>query len=128
MSSTKRTLFLCAILAVALSLNLLPNQPETGTFVYTIGTVTYGSNAAACYLKCKKGEFCTFANNVASCKPYCGDGIVVGAEASPSGCDDGNTVAGDGCNKCKTEFLWSCQSATPGAKSVCTATCGNGAL
>ncbi len=40
----------------------------------------------------------------------CGDGMVGGAEA----CDDGNTVAGDGCSStCAVESGWDCTN-TPG--------------
>lgn len=52
-------------------------------------------------------------------KLYCGDGLVTGDET----CDDGKTVAGDGCDtKCKVEKGFRC-SAEP---SVCYSVCGNG--
>jgi cysteine-rich repeat protein len=49
----------------------------------------------------------------------CGDGVVLGAEL----CDDGNMLAGDGCDAtCATEFGYTCM----GAPSVCSSTCGDG--
>jgi fibro-slime domain-containing protein len=52
----------------------------------------------------------------------CGDGIVV----PPEQCDDGNTVAGDGCSPtCKVETGHKCS----GSPSVCSATvCGDGVV
>jgi fibro-slime domain-containing protein len=52
--------------------------------------------------------------------PTCGDGIAV----PPEQCDDGNTVAGDGCSPtCRVEIGHKCS----GSPSVCTlATCGDG--
>ncbi len=53
----------------------------------------------------------------ATCGPVCGDGLKKGSEA----CDDGNTVAGDGCSPtCTTESGFSCQGST------CAAVCGDG--
>ena len=65
---------------------------------------------------------CTVRGAVTTCKPLCTDGIVVGTEAVPGGCDDGNQITGDGCNKCTVEPLWSCT----GSPSVCSFKCGNG--
>ena len=49
----------------------------------------------------------------------CGNGAFEGAEQ----CDDGNLIAGDGCNKsCSIETDWTC-SGTP---SMCMPICGNG--
>ncbi|MEP7123021.1 MAG: DUF4215 domain-containing protein, partial [Byssovorax sp.] len=49
----------------------------------------------------------------------CGDGIKAGAEA----CDDGNTVAGDGCSAtCTVQAGYTCA----GSPSVCTPICGDG--
>lgn len=40
-----------------------------------------------------------------SCQTNCGDGYVLSYE----GCDDGNTMDGDGCSSaCKVEKYWSC--------------------
>ncbi|MGC9983372.1 MAG: DUF4215 domain-containing protein [Polyangia bacterium] len=60
------------------------------------------------------------AEDAAYVAPRCGDGIVV----PPEQCDDGNTVAGDGCSPtCKIEIGYKCS----GSPSVCTPTiCGNG--
>jgi cysteine-rich repeat protein len=49
----------------------------------------------------------------------CGNGKVTGTET----CDDGNTVAGDGCSAvCSTEVGFTCT----GTPSVCTTICGDG--
>ncbi len=49
----------------------------------------------------------------------CGDGAIAGAEA----CDDGGTVAGDGCSAlCAVEPGYACS----GAPSSCATTCGDG--
>jgi fibro-slime domain-containing protein len=51
----------------------------------------------------------------------CGNGILEGTE----GCDDGNTVAGEGCTSdCKIEADWACP--TPGSKCISTVVCGDG--
>ncbi len=51
----------------------------------------------------------------------CGDGVVEGKE----GCDDGNTVEGDGCGAtCFVENGYTCS----GEPSTCVTTCGDGAL
>ncbi len=51
--------------------------------------------------------------------PYCGDGFVDGTEA----CDDGNEIAGDGCNaSCIVECGWRCENdpSTPDGPQVCS--------
>lgn len=49
----------------------------------------------------------------------CGNGIVEGAEH----CDDGNTIADDGCSTlCALEFGWYCD----GEPSACLTACGDG--
>ncbi len=53
---------------------------------------------------------------------------MVGNETGPNGCDDGNQLPGDGCNKCSVEPLWSCKVLFDGIPSVCSFTCGNGIL
>lgn len=53
------------------------------------------------------------------CAPMaCGDGTLTGMEE----CDDGNTMAGDGCGlDCRTELGWTC----PPPPMPCTSTCGD---
>jgi fibro-slime domain-containing protein len=55
----------------------------------------------------------------ASCRPLCGDGLVLGRE----GCDDGDALAGDGCDEnCRLEDGWVCP-----AREMCRrTTCGDG--
>lgn len=54
----------------------------------------------------------------------CGDGIIQSGEA----CDDGNSVAGDGCSATcdRIEQSWACP--TPGQACVSTVVCGDGRL
>lgn len=55
------------------------------------------------------------------CYSICGDDIV----ASNEGCDDGNTVSGDGCSSaCKVELGYNCT----GNPSVCHPVCGDGVV
>ncbi|MEM6559773.1 MAG: DUF4215 domain-containing protein, partial [Myxococcota bacterium] len=57
---------------------------------------------------------------ISACVEICGDGLVVGRET----CDDGNSMANDGCSaSCEVEVGFSCDAAEP---SVCGATCGDG--
>ena len=55
----------------------------------------------------------------------CGDGKKLGAEVGiPNFCDDGNTMAGDGCSStCTVECGFNCGDAVP---SNCASTCGDG--
>ncbi len=57
--------------------------------------------------------------------PVCGDGTRDANEA----CDDGNTEGGDGCSAdCQAvECGWVCD-VTPGAKSTCSVSCGDGVV
>ncbi|HLD63291.1 MAG TPA: DUF4215 domain-containing protein, partial [Candidatus Peribacteraceae bacterium] len=53
------------------------------------------------------------------CSPICGDGLKHGVEV----CDDGDTVAGDGCNDaCTIELGYACI----GEPSICSVACGDG--
>lgn len=67
---------------------------------------------------------CTRSRHVPSaCNPICGDGVLVGYQLFPGFCDDGNTLAGDGCSPfCLVEKQFLCA----GTPSVCNNTCGNG--
>lgn len=50
------------------------------------------------------------------CLPICGDARQVTQE----GCDDGNTVGGDGCSStCVTETNWICIGGSPSNRSIC---------
>ena len=67
---------------------------------------------------------CSRADNTASspdvCTLNCGNGVI----DIPETCDDGNVVAGDGCDDlCSPEDAYICIGAGP-----CTHRCGNGAL
>jgi cysteine-rich repeat protein len=69
------------------------------------------------------GFVCSSINCTTSvCAGVCGDGISVGRELKPYlGCDDGNTVAGDGCSEeCQIECGFSCDN------DGCTTVCGDG--
>jgi cysteine-rich repeat protein len=70
------------------------------------------------------GWSCTQSSPAAAsvCAPICGDGLIVGAERAPGGCDDHNTNDGDGCSHdCMIEPGWTCD----GSPSVCQK-CGDG--
>ena len=59
--------------------------------------------------------------NDGQAQPFCGDGLLNGEDE----CDDGNRLAGDGCDPlCAVEPGWTCN----GEPSECTSLCGNGAL
>lgn len=58
------------------------------------------------------------------CKPICGDGLVKGIEAEAGHCDDGNSIANDGCSTiCIVNKGWQCSGSGP---STCTGICGDG--
>lgn len=51
--------------------------------------------------------------------PVCGNGVIL----APEGCDDGNTLDGDGCSAtCQVEIGWYCT----GQPSLCETECGDG--
>jgi fibro-slime domain-containing protein len=78
-----------------------------------------GTNMAqACSATCKWNAGWVCAGSPPSCRQTkCGDGKVEGTE----GCDDGNTLPGDGCSPgCRIEPA--CSSAT----GTCTSKCGDG--
>ena len=53
----------------------------------------------------------------------CGNGFL----SSPEGCDDGNTVSGDGCSSaCTIECGFSCSEWNNGGRSSCSSSCGDG--
>lgn len=126
----QNVLVILAILSTGLALNLATSPTDPGAFEFIINGIKYGTvDDSACYTKCKRGEICTVTTTlpkVTTCTPYCGDGILAGNEGSTSGCDDGNTIPSDGCTNCRTDSLWDCSSSSPGGKSTCRSTCGNG--
>eukprot|EP01107_Rhizomastix_libera_P004145 TRINITY_DN17163_c0_g1_i1.p1 TRINITY_DN17163_c0_g1~~TRINITY_DN17163_c0_g1_i1.p1 ORF type:complete len:1018 (-),score=220.48 TRINITY_DN17163_c0_g1_i1:68-3121(-) len=77
---------------------------------------TGGDSEGCVACKVQLGYACTNPNGwkyVSVCGPVCGNSMVNGSET----CDDGNTVAGDGCSSfCKTETYWKCE--TPGSSCV----------
>jgi cysteine-rich repeat protein len=76
-----------------------------------INGINYGPSNSICNA-CKRGEVCTLkpgGKALQSCKPYCGDGIVVGVETGTRRCDDGNANAKDGCTNCYVDNLYACQ-------------------
>lgn len=119
--------------------------PDTGPWAFQItgtavGTVTYAAtNDPRCAATCKRGQFCKILYGVASCTPYCGDGIVAIGQDTYKTCDDGNQVSTDGCNKCQVTAGWFCGNRLdssapqpyppiPGAQSVCSKACPDGQL
>jgi fibro-slime domain-containing protein len=73
-------------------------------------------------LRVEPGYSCVPAGQLCHRIARCGDGVAV----LPELCDDGNTVAGDGCSPtCKVEIGFKCS----GSPSVCThTTCGDGKI
>ncbi|MBI3249188.1 MAG: DUF4215 domain-containing protein [Deltaproteobacteria bacterium] len=78
------------------------------------------------HTSCDDGVVCTsndqcVAGTCLGVPSACGDGVV--STTCSEQCDDGATVAGDGCSaECRLEPGWSCT----GTPSVCTPQCGNG--
>lgn len=86
------------------------------------GGLGFSSNSTDQGSACKNGSG-DVGNATLSC-PVCGDGIV---EVPDEGCDDGNTMDGDGCSaNCTDETGFDCDS-PPNMRSVCyNVTCGDG--
>ena len=101
--------------------NVCGNSVREGTEICDDGNVTNGDG---CESTCKlsNGEMCTMDNQCQSgncdpasmtCEPAvgCGNGILNTGE----GCDDGDNVAGDGCNAtCDIENSFPCNATPPG--------------
>lgn len=74
--------------------------------------LTDSKNCGACGLVCPTGATCVDGTCKGPAVPSCGDGV----KASTEGCDDGNTVNGDGCSSvCTVEQGYQCV----GQPSVC---------
>ena len=87
-------------------------------------------NGDGCTSACKieKGYSCAGGSSSTkdSCTDTCGDGLVV-LRSSPSYCDDGNKVNGDGCSQnCLTEHTWTCLGGSNSTRDHCTEVCGDG--
>ncbi|PKN44415.1 MAG: hypothetical protein CVU59_11675, partial [Deltaproteobacteria bacterium HGW-Deltaproteobacteria-17] len=75
-----------------------------------------------CSATCRVETGWTCTGEPSNCTPICGDNLRFGAEATATGCDDGNTNPNDGCNAtCYVEAGWTCV----GPPSVCTPICGD---
>ncbi len=83
----KKVFLLLIALIGAYSLSTYSSSADQGAWVWqfdnsaggsNVGLITYGlTNDPRCQAACKKGQFCRIsATGVATCKPYCGDGIV----------------------------------------------------
>lgn len=81
---------------------------------------------------CIDNKKCINLKDANGLKVLCGNGNTEGVE----GCDDGNTLEGDGCSsECKVETGWDCKIYTQlGKKSYCrrivngNSYCGNGII
>eukprot|EP00347_Sterkiella_histriomuscorum_P000009 403377534 len=63
--------------------------------------------------------------SLSKCYETCGDGK--NYSSASTACDDGNNVDGDGCSSdCVKESGFACTTASTGAITVCTETCGDG--
>ena len=61
-----------------------------------------------------------------TCAPVCGDGISLSARGL-EGCDDNNTVSGDGCNStCGVEAGYACSGGGLSSMDTCVSACGDG--
>jgi len=63
------------------------------------------------------------------CTQICGDGkfFNITSNYSIDGCDDGNTVSGDGCSSaCLVEHGYQCVQGNIYAPAICTEICGDG--
>lgn len=56
-----------------------------------------------------------------TCTFTCGNGV----KNTYENCDDGNTVAADGCTNCSIDSGYKC-TLDGSSKSICTKTCGDG--
>ncbi|CAI2360768.1 unnamed protein product [Moneuplotes crassus] len=85
----------------------------TAGWVCSGGTTTTADTCA----QCTAGFYQNDATNPTTCVPQCGDGLEAGTEK----CDDGNTVAGDGCAAdCTTvEAGWVCSGGSTTSKDEC---------
>lgn len=108
------------------------NQCGNSIVDTTLGEVCdNGINGAGdgCSDDCKTIEVgwnCNIINGKSGrCTPICGDGILVGIETQAGRCDDGNTIANDGCSAtCLVNSGYTCT----GSPSICTPICGDGRL
>ncbi|CAI2386605.1 unnamed protein product [Moneuplotes crassus] len=85
----------------------------TAGWVCTGGTTTTADTCT----QCTAGFYQNDASNPTTCVPQCGDGLEAGTEK----CDDGNTVAGDGCAAdCTTvEAGWVCSGGSTTSEDEC---------
>ncbi|MBN2725261.1 MAG: DUF4215 domain-containing protein, partial [Deltaproteobacteria bacterium] len=84
------------------------------------GTVPSDGCSAVCQIE----DYwqCNTAVSPNVCTPICGDGHIRGAEASSTGCDDGNLIDNDGCTNCHVDPGYECT----GEPSICNEKCGDG--
>lgn len=78
--------------------------------------------------KCvSSNAFGSGVGGVDTCAPVCGDGRRVTWSANAEGCDDNNTIAGDGCSPdCAVEAGYSCAGGSFHASDTCSPVCGDG--
>lgn len=102
----------CELQAAALCVEGYERKPDLGPCDFCRGDV------------CRPSECCVLARR-APPAPVCGDGRVTGEELASGRCDDGNAVAGDGCDEsCFVEPGWYCRA----AGSPCETVCGDGVV
>ena len=62
-----------------------------------------------------------------TCAPTCADGRRITWSTPPEGCDDNNTVAGDGCDSsCAVEPGYACSGGSFTSADTCATVCGDG--
>ena len=65
---------------------------------------------------------------MSECSPVCGDGRKVSWGDSPEGCEDNNTISGDGCSSsCQVEHGFVCTGGSITQPDTCASVCGDGA-
>mmetsp|Transcript_19784 Transcript_19784/g.14517 ORF Transcript_19784/g.14517 Transcript_19784/m.14517 type:complete len:301 (-) Transcript_19784:513-1415(-) len=72
------------------------------------GTANYDGCNTACQVEVGWNCYGCTTTTASTCDEICEDGIVVGLE----GCDDGNSVADDGCTNCVVDAGWGCITET----------------
>ncbi|MGY4884829.1 MAG: DUF4215 domain-containing protein [Nanobdellota archaeon] len=100
------------------------NPTNCGTRVCGPDPTGCDPSSTACG-SCPGGQTCTSAGQCQTTQ-VCGNGMKEGTE----GCDDGNTMFGDGCSStCTVESGWNCVTTTGTSQNpdtICTPICGNG--
>jgi len=121
--------------------NLLNGDGCNGTCIVELGWSCANINS----VMYKTGSLNAYLRGNSSCLIKCGDGLhitgtffsegnfIIGSRTDPIsgaiqfGCDDNNTVSGDGCSStCLVETGYNCSGGTPSQYDACNSICGDG--